>query len=68
MIEELVNHIERLFKELLEELKNGNIEVKKAQEISGFNPTELKKWLRYFTAILIMQIIVLIFQIYVLLK
>lgn len=62
MIEEVVINIERLFRELLLELKSGNIEVKKAKEIDGFNPSSFKK-LSVF--ILIIQFIILLIQIYI---
>lgn len=62
MIEEIVINIERLFKELLSELKSGNIEVKKAKEIDGFNPSSFKI---LTTSTLIVQFAILLIQLYI---
>lgn len=68
MIEEIVSNIERLFKELLIELKSGNIEVKKAKEVEGFNPELFKQYASNIEMIFIIQFLILLIQIYMMFK
>lgn len=68
MIEEIVSNIERLFKELLTELKSGNIEVKKAKEVEGFNLELFKRHASNIEMIFIIQALILLIQIYMMFK
>jgi hypothetical protein len=64
MIEEIILNTERLFNELVIGLKNGEIVVKKAEEVDSISNAKEKNIFFYMKILFGFQILILISQIY----